>query len=371
MFDFEELNRYARHLSLPEIGLEGQGRLKEARVLVVGAGGLGSPVLLYLAAAGVGHIGIIDGDVVDTGNLQRQVLYTMEDVGKSKAESAKKRLEALNAHIKVTAYPFFLTRENALEIITEYQIIADGTDNFATRYLVNDACVIAGKVNVYGSIRRFEGQVAVFNALNEDNTRGPNYRDLFPTPPMPGAILNCAEEGVLGVLPGIIGAMQANEVIKLIIDFGKSLAGSVALFDAAGFSLRVIKLQQTTSTNISTLIDYDLFCHTPQPSSINKIRPDQLYQLLKNREPIQLIDVRRAEEHAAYNIGGVVIPVADMEHARDRISKEKMTVLYCQSGSRSQSALQILQQSGGYELLFSLEGGLDAWLRNKDTFDKQ
>lgn len=371
MFDSDELNRYARHLSLPEIGLEGQVRLKEARVLVVGAGGLGSPVLLYLAAAGVGHIGIIDGDVVDVSNLQRQVLYTMEEVGKPKAESAKKRLEALNPYIEIIAYPFALMRENALKIIKEYQIIVDGTDNFATRYLVNDACVIAGKMNVYASISRFEGQVAVFNALNEDGTRGPNYRDLFPTPPMPGATLNCAEEGVLGVLPGIIGAMQASEVIKLVTDFGETLAGKVALFDAGSFSLRVIKLQRTTSVSISTLIDYDLFCNTQQLPSANKMLPEQLYQLLKNKEPVQLIDVRQPEEHNAYNIGGISIPVADIAQEAHRISKEKITILYCQTGNRSQSALQTLQRLGGYKLLFSLEGGINAWLRDKTIFEEK
>lgn len=366
IFSQAELDHYARHLSLAEIGLEGQMRLKKARVLVVGAGGLGSPVLLYLAAAGVGHIGIVDSDVVDASNLQRQVLYTMADMGKPKAEAAKKRLEALNPHIEVRAYPVALVRENALPILENYDLVADGTDNFATRYLVNDACVLAGKVNVYASISRFEGQVAVFNFLNEDGTRSPNYRDLFPTPPAAGTVLNCAEEGVLGVLGGMIGSMQASEVIKLITNFGEPLAGKLALFDATTFSLRVIKLQRTTHTSITTLIDYDLFCNHLPPEELNRITILQLHELMENNTPVQLIDVRQPEEHQSYNIGGISIPLSDIENAVKLISKEKITILYCQSGSRSLEALRVLMRLDDYKNLFSLQGGIKAWLADKN-----
>ncbi|MFN7120227.1 MAG: molybdopterin-synthase adenylyltransferase MoeB [Saprospiraceae bacterium] len=366
LFSEAEQVRYARHFSLPEIGLEGQRKLKAARVLVVGAGGLGSPVLLYLAAAGVGHIGIVDGDVVDASNLQRQVLYTMADIGKSKAEAAKERLQALNPHIDIVAYPFALTRDNALNIVENYDIIADGTDNFMTRYLVNDACVITGKVNVYASVSRFTGQVAVFNVQHADGTRSPNYRDIFPKPPAAGTVLNCAEEGILGVLPGIIGSMQANEVIKMITGVGETLIGKLALYDAAAFSLQVINIGRTTNMMVSVLIDYDLFCnHLPLPT-VNKVTPQHLQQFINEGKDIQLIDVRQPEEHAVYNIGGMLIPLGDIAHAANMISQEKIVIFYCQSGSRSAEAVRILQlQRDRCENLFSLEGGINAW-RNKE-----
>ena len=231
----EELARYSRHIVIPEFNIEGQKKLKAAKVLVVGSGGLGSPLLLYLTAAGVGNIGIIDHDVVDDSNLQRQVLFTVNDIGQSKAETAKTRLQQLNPHVNFTVYNEALTSKNALRIIENYDIVADGTDNFPTRYLVNDACVLSNKINVYASIFRFEGQVSVFNFLKEDEERGPNYRDLFPTPPPPGMVPSCAEGGVLGVLPGIIGSMQASEVIKIITGIGEPLVGRLFLYDAASF----------------------------------------------------------------------------------------------------------------------------------------
>lgn len=362
MFSSAEQNRYARHFSLPEIGVEGQQKLKAARVLVVGAGGLGSPVLLYLAAAGVGHIGIIDGDVVDASNLQRQVLYNMNDIGKSKAEAAKERLVLLNPYIHITAYPFSLTRDNALDIFQQYDIIADGTDNFATRYLVNDACVMNGKVNVYASVSRFEGQVAVFNYLYQDGSRGPNYRDLFPTPPAPGTVLNCAEEGILGVLPGIIGSMQANEIIKIITDVGEPLAGKIALFDAATFTLQVIKIRATTNVIIKALIDYDYFCNISDFSNVNTITPHQLQMLIESNKDFQLIDVRQPAEYQQYHIGGTLIPLADIKEAAHLINREKTVILYCQSGSRSVLAIKELLQLDDYKNLFSLEGGINNWL---------
>lgn len=366
LFSKTELNRYARHISLAEIGQEGQKKLKAARVLVVGAGGLGCPVLLYLAAAGVGHIGIVDGDVVDASNLQRQVLYTMADVGKPKVEAAKERLLAFNPFITITAYPFALAREHALEILESYDIVADGTDNFATRYLVNDAAVLAGKVNVYASVSRFEGQIAVFNQLNQDGSRGPNYRDLFPTPPSAGAVLNCAEEGILGVLPGIIGSMQASEVIKIITEVGESLNGKLALFDAATFSLQIIKLPKTTNIVINELIDYDVFCNNKPTASVNSITPHQLHQWINEGKDIQLIDVRQPSEHQADNIGGILIPLADIHHATHLINREKIVILYCQTGNRSIEAIRTInQQMGSYNNLFSLEGGINAWRKQQ------
>lgn len=358
-----EKRRYARHLSLQEVGLEGQERLKAAKVLVVGAGGLGCPVLLYLTAAGVGHIGIVDGDVVDESNLQRQVLYTMEDIGKLKAEAAKKRLEALNPHIAVTAYPFAFTRENALEMVENYDIIADGTDNFATRYLVNDACVLTGKINVYASIHRFEGQVAVFNFPNADGTHGPNYRDLFPTPPLPGAVLNCEQEGVLGVLGGIIGSMQANEIIKIITKVGTSLAGKLALFDAAHFAMQVIQLQPVSNAEILELIDYEVFCNEIPSLDKKAITIRQLQQMIMENIDFQLIDVRQPHEHEAFNLGGISIPLADIEAVTPFIANNKKVILYCQSGNRSAKALDILSKRGVTADVYHLEGGIQAWLR--------
>lgn len=360
-FSQEELKQYARHFSLDEIGIKGQLRLKNARVLVIGAGGLGCPALLYLAAAGVGHLGIVDGDVVEMSNLQRQILYTIHDIGKPKAIAAKERLEALNPSIHITAYPVAFSRENALLMVADYDIIADGTDNFPTRYLVNDACVLASKTNVYASVSRFEGQVAVFNAANEDGTRGPNYRDLFSTPPAPGTVLNCAEEGILGVLPGIIGSMQANEIIKLITGVGKSLNGKIALYDAATLSMQVIKIRSVTNVTVTELIDYELYCNQPPLQEVNKISPYQLQALIKAGAAIQLIDVRQPKEHQTYNIGGILIPLDDLKHAAHLVSREKKVILYCQSGSRSMHALAELKKQGNYDNVFSLEGGIAAW----------
>ncbi len=362
LFSEAELNRYARHLSLAAIGLEGQQKLKKARVLVVGVGGLGSPVLLYLAAAGVGHLGVLDGDVVDASNLQRQVLYTVQDVGQPKALAAKARLELLNPHIEITAYPFNLSKDNALDLFEKYDIVTDGTDNFATRYLVNDAAVLTGKVNVYGSVSRFEGQVAVFNQLNPDGTRGANYRDLFPTPPGAGAVLNCADEGILGVLPGIIGSMQANEVIKIITGVGEALNGKLALFDAAHLALTIVTIPRTSQVVIKELIDYELFCNAVSISEVNTITPPQLQQWIEEGKDIQLIDVRQLSEHQADNIGGILIPLADIHQFIHLINREKITILYCRSGSRSAAAFHRIKQQGGYcENLFSLEGGIQAW----------
>ncbi len=359
----EELNRYARHISLSEMGVEGQEKLKAARVLIIGAGGLGCPVLLYLAAAGVGHIGIVDGDVVDVSNLQRQVLYTMEDIGQSKAIVAKKRLEALNPYINITVYPFILTKENALEIIKKYEIIVDGTDNFPARYLIDDACVLTNKINIYASVHRFEGQVAVFNIPNADGTRGATYRDLFPTPPTLGTVLNCAEEGIIGVLPGIIGSLQANEVIKIITGIGEPLAGKIALFDAANFTIRVIKLKKTTNAVITELIDYDYFCNQNHLPVINTITVHQLQQMMQDSIDFQLIDVRESNEHAQFNLGGILIPLPILLQKQELIPKDKSVMFYCQSGNRSIAAIQDLTKQGNHSAMhfYTLEGGVNAW----------
>jgi len=358
-----EYSRYARHLSLPDFGLEGQRKLKATKVLVVGAGGLGSPVLLYLAAAGIGHIGIVDFDRIDETNLQRQVLYTVQDVGASKAKKAQARIQALNPHIEVTIYDTPLTKTNALEVIQHYDIVADGTDNFPTRYLVNDACVLAGKVNVYASIFRFEGQVSVFNFLHPNGERGPNYRDIFPSPPPPDLVPNCAEGGVLGVLPGIIGSMQACEVIKVAADIGEPLAGKLFLFDAATFTSRTLNIRKTSEVKIEKLIDYDAFCNPAQKKEqeVKSITVQELQQIINDDQDLQLIDVRQAYELEIAHIGGIHIPLNEIEQASDQIDRQRKVVLYCRSGKRSRQAIQKLKKLAAFENLFNLEGGILAW----------
>jgi adenylyltransferase/sulfurtransferase len=363
-----EYTRYARHLSLPEFGLEGQRRLKAAKVLVVGAGGLGSPVLLYLAAAGVGRIGIVEFDCIDETNLQRQVLYSVPDVGKSKAEKARERILALNPHIEVRVYQTALTSENALDIIREYDIVADGTDNFPTRYLVNDACVLAGKVNVYASIFRFEGQVAVFNYLFPDGARGPNYRDIFPTPPPPDLVPNCAEGGVLGVLPGIIGSMQACEVIKVAAGVGQPLAGKLFLFDAASFTSRTLNIRKNSEVKIEKLIDYEAFCNPAQKATtaVGSITVRELKHWMQEGTDFQLIDVREAYEREIATIGGRHIPLAAIVEQADQIDRKKRVVFYCRSGKRSRQAIKKLQKLTPFDNLFNLEGGILAWADEVD-----
>lgn len=358
----EERAFYARHLTLSDLGLEGQMRLKSARVLVVGAGGLGSPLLLYLAAAGVGHIGIVDGDVISLSNLHRQVLYTIDDIGKPKAEIARKRLQSLNPHIKIDIFPNFITNDNALEIIKQYDIIADGTDNFPTRYLINDACILANKVNVYASIFKFEGQVSVFNQLLSDGTCSPNYRDLYPTPPAPDAVPNCAEAGVLGVLPGIIGCIQANEIIKIITNIGETLAGKLLIFDTLEMNSHILKIKKTfNNADIKNLIDYESFCSTLLPHKVPSISVAQLYNLQKNNTDFQLIDVREPHEYDQYNLGGILIPLAEVAKNLHKISKEKKVVIYCQSGKRSKEAVKlILDINSGFDI-YNLEGGVMAY----------
>lgn len=356
----EELQRYARHFVLPEFGLEGQKKLKQAKVLVVGAGGLGSPVLLYLAAAGVGKLGIVDDDVVDISNLQRQVLYGVADIGRAKVEVAQQKLQALNPTIEIEIYAMRLTIDNVLDLIAPYDIVVDGTDNFPTRYLVNDACVLGNKINVYGSIFRYEGQVSVFNYPYQDGSRGPNYRDLFPVPPAPDTVPNCAEGGVLGVLPGIVGSMQANEVIKLIVGKGEPLVGRLFLFDAFTFTSHNLKFAKTSNTAITELSVLEDYCEVPT-ASIAEITAAELANWKKQRIDFQLVDVREPHEYALHHLGGVLIPLFTLLENTHQISKELPVVVHCKSGARSTQAIQLLQEQLGYQNLYNLKGGIMAW----------
>lgn len=363
-FSKEELERYSRHLIIPEFNIEGQRKLKSAKVLVVGTGGLGSPLLLYLTAAGVGNIGIVDFDVVDESNLQRQVLFSVDDVGRPKVEAAKARLEKLNPHVNFKTYNIQLTSENALDIIADYDVVADGTDNFPTRYLVNDACVILGKTNVYASIFRFEGQVSVFNHTGKDGVTGPHYRDLFPTPPPPGLVPSCAEGGVIGVLPGIIGSLQANEVLKVISGIGDPLAGRLFLFDALSFETRIMKIHKNPDTpEVKELIDYDFFCGIGgevKEDTVPEITVEELEKLTNTGADFQLIDVREPYEYEIANLGGELIPLNTVMDHVDRIHSDKKVVVHCRSGKRSADAIKLLEKKGFTNLL-NLKGGILAW----------
>jgi sulfur-carrier protein adenylyltransferase/sulfurtransferase len=369
-FSKEELARYNRHIIIPEFGLEAQQKLKAAKVLVVGSGGLGSPVLLYLAAAGVGTLGIIDFDVVDDSNLQRQILFGVESIGVPKVEAARQRLLALNPHIRIKLYNEQLTSNNALDIIKEYDVVADGTDNFPTRYLVNDACVLTGKPNIYASIFQFEGQVSVFNYRNAKGETGPNYRDLYPTPPPPGLVPSCAEGGVLGVLPGIIGSMQASEVIKVITGVGENLSGRFFIFDALNFETRTFKISRRDDNPISgknptikELIDYEQFCQMKAVENpIKEISAKDLYDWQVKGEKFQLIDVREPHEFDIVNLGGELIPLATVSANADRIDKDKKVVLHCKMGGRSAKAIRELEEKYGFNNLYNLKGGILAYI---------
>lgn len=370
-FSKEELIRYNRHILLPEFGEEGQRKLKNASVLVIGAGGLGSPVLLYLTAAGVGNIGIADFDDVDLSNLQRQVLFSEGDVGESKASTALKRLKELNPHISINLHKEKITSKNALEVIKDYDIIADGSDNFPTRYLINDSCVILDKPYVYASIYRHEGQVSVFNFIDAEGQRGPNYRDLFPVPPPPNMVPSCAEGGVIGVLAGIIGSMQANEVIKIIAGIGTTLSGRLFIIDTLSFETQTIKLGLgRTHTEIKELIDYDEFCNmnnNNSPYEVNELTVQELDEMIKKGADFELIDVRTEFEHHIANIGGKIMPLEDIVNHVDEISREKQVVLYCKVGIRSMEAILHLQGVYEFENLYNLKGGINAWATEIDN----
>lgn len=378
-FSPEELARYSRHIILPDFNIEGQKKLKKGKVLVIGTGGLGAPLLLYLAAAGVGTIGMVDFDVVDDSNLQRQVLFTRNDIGEPKVLAAKKRLEALNPYIKFVAHQTALTSENAMDIIKDYDVIADGTDNFPTRYLVNDACVLLGKVNVYASIYRFEGQATVFNYKNKLGELGPNYRDLFPTPPPPGLVPSCAEGGVLGVLPGILGSIQASEVIKVISGVGEPLNGRLFLFDAATFETRTLKIKRRKDNPLNGehptqkgLIDYQQFCGFERPGDhleklpVKSINVKQLHSLINQKADIQIVDVREAYEYEIANIHGELMPKSEVTSHVQKIAKDKQVIVHCRSGKRSADVIELLQEKYGFENLYNLEGGILAWAKEID-----
>lgn len=368
-----EILRYSRHLIMPEVGMEGQLKLKAGKVLTIGAGGLGSPLALYLAAAGVGTIGMVDFDVVDLTNLQRQVLHSTDAVGKPKLESARERLQALNPEVQVKLYETKLTSENALEIIKDYEVVADGTDNFPTRYLVNDACVLLGKPNVYGSIFRFEGQASVFGMPD-----GPCYRCLYPEPPPPGLVPSCAEGGVLGILPGIIGVIQATETVKLLLGTGEPLAGRLLLYDALRMSFRELKLRKDPNCPICSehrtihkLIDYNQFCGVdtqPQPSlpSDWEIDPVQLKQLLDKRDSLFLLDVREPHEWDICRIPGAhLIPLGRLPSRMNQLNSADNIVAYCRSGVRSGKAVDLLRKSG-FQRIKNLKGGILAWADKVD-----
>jgi molybdopterin/thiamine biosynthesis adenylyltransferase/rhodanese-related sulfurtransferase len=370
-FSKEELGRYNRHIIIPGFGIASQQKLKEAKVLVIGSGGLGSPALLYLTAAGVGTIGIVDFDLVDDSNLQRQVLFDVREIGQPKVEAARKRLEALNPHVQIKIYNAHLNSENALDILRDYDVIADGTDNFPTRYLVNDACVLLDKPNVYASIFQFEGQVSVFNLRLKDGRRGPNYRDLYPSPPPPGLVPSCAEGGVLGVLPGIIGSMQALEVIKIITGLGEPLSGRLFLFDALQFETRTFRVSPRADNPISgshpeikALVDYEQFCgmKAVEEKPIKELSARELYDLQVRGEKFQLIDVREPHEYQIVQIGGELIPVGTITEHADQIRRDRKVILHCKSGARSARAIRELESKFGFENLYNLTGGILAYI---------
>jgi len=364
----EEVLRYSRHLIMPEVGMEGQLKLKQARVLLIGTGGLGAPLGLYLAAAGVGQIGLVDFDVVDFTNLQRQVLFGSSDVGRPKISAAADRLRNLNPAIRIDPIEARLSSENALELFRDYDIIVDGTDNFPTRYLVNDACVLLGKPNVYGSIFRFEGQITVFGY-----PEGPCYRCLYPEPPPPGLVPSCAEGGVLGVLPGIVGTIQAAETLKLIIGKGQPLVGRLLLFDALGMKFRELKLRKNpdcsvcgTHPSVKKLIDYAEFCGIrgeEAPSTVTnipEITPKEFKSRLDRGDDLYILDVREPHEFQICNLHGHLIPLGELPRRVHELDSSREIVAHCRSGKRSAEAVQFLQKAG-FRKIWNLKGGILAW----------
>ena len=370
----EEIARYSRHLIMPEVALDGQKQLKAAKVLTVGTGGLGSPLALYLAAAGVGTIGIVDFDVVDESNLQRQIIHGTSDVGRPKVESAYDRLEDINPNVEVRVHEEALTSENALEIFEDYDVIVDGTDNFPTRYLVNDACVLLGKPNVYGSIFRFEGQASVFYA-----EEGPCYRCLYPEPPPPGLVPSCAEGGVLGILPGAIGTIQATETVKLILGIGEPLIGRLLLYDALGMSFREMKLRKDPncpvcgeSPTVTGLIDYQEFCGIPQAQAaeerngVPEISVGELKSKLDNGDDINVLDVREPHEYEFANIGVRLIPLGELPQRLVELDRDENFAIHCKTGARSAKAVKLLQ-GAGFENVYNVKGGITAWSEEIDS----
>jgi sulfur-carrier protein adenylyltransferase/sulfurtransferase len=370
----EEILRYSRHLIMPEVGMEGQLKLKKAKVLLIGTGGLGAPLGLYLAAAGVGKLGLVDFDVVDFTNLQRQVTFGTSDVGKAKSAAARARLSNLNPDIQVEAFETKLTSENALELFKDFDIIVDGTDNFPTRYLVNDACVLLGKPNVYGSIFRFEGQVTIFGMPG-----GPCYRCLYPEPPPPGLVPSCAEGGVLGVLPGIVGSIQAMETIKLILGTGRNLTGRLLLFDALEMGFREFKLRKNPKCpmcgehrTINKLIDYYEFCgvrgeEAPAPDlKVPEITPRELKTRLDRGDDLFILDVREPHEYQICNLRGHLIPLGELPRRVHELDSSREIVAHCRSGKRSAEAVDFLRKAG-FRKILNLKGGILAWSDEVDA----
>jgi molybdopterin/thiamine biosynthesis adenylyltransferase/rhodanese-related sulfurtransferase len=371
----EEILRYSRHLIMPEVTMEGQKKLKAARVLCVGTGGLGSPLALYLTAAGVGTLGLVDFDVVDYTNLQRQVLHSTADVGRLKLDSAIDKLKALNPFVEIKRFDTYLNSQNALQIIKDFDIVADGTDNFATRYLVNDACVLSGKPNVYASIFRFEGQASIFGAKD-----GPCYRCLYPEAPPPGLVPSCAEGGVLGVLPGLLGVMQATEVIKLILGVGEPLIGRLVLVDALAMRFREMRIRKNPECpvcgahpTVTELIDYNQFCgvrgeesEASTSTKIPEIQVEEFKRRLDAGEDLYILDVREPHEYQICNIHGHLIPLGDLPKRVHELDSSLEIVVHCKSGARSAKAVDFLRQSG-FKRVTNLTGGILAWADRIDT----
>ncbi len=388
----DEIQRYSRHLILPEVGMEGQLKLKAARVLCVGAGGLGSPLAMYLAAAGVGTLGIVDFDVVDASNLHRQIIHFTQDVGRPKLTSAEEKVHGINPNVTVRKFETRLTSANALEIFKDFDVIVDGTDNFPTRYLINDACVLSGKPNVYGSIFRFEGQASIFAApATEGRQQGPCYRCVYPEPPPPGMVPSCAEGGVLGILPGLVGLIQATETIKLITGLGEPLIGRLLLIDALAMRFREMKLRKNpdcpicgTKRTITKLIDYEQFCGvgaTPasqspspektqtMPNALPEMTVEELKSKLDAKENIFVLDVREPHEYQICNLGDYgakLIPMGDVQKRQQELDPEQHIVVHCRSGVRSAKVVDFLRQQG-FEKVQNLAGGILAWA---DRIDK-
>ena len=369
----DEIARYSRHLIMPEVALDGQKKLKAARVLTVGTGGLGSPLALYLAAAGIGTLGIVDFDVVDESNLQRQIIHGTSDVGRPKVESARDKIKDINPNVEVVVHEEALTSENALSIFADYDVIVDGTDNFPTRYLVNDACVLLGKPNVYGSIFRFEGQASVFWA-----EEGPCYRCLYPEPPPPGLVPSCAEGGVLGILPGAIGVVQATEAVKLILGIGEPLIGRLMLYDALGMSFREMKLRKDPgcpicgeNPTVTELIDYEEFCGIPQANAaeekngVPEITVSELKSKLDKGEPIKVLDVREPHEYEVANIGVKLVPLGELPQRLAEFDRDENFAVHCKTGGRSARAVKLLQDAG-FGNVYNVKGGITAWSEEID-----
>jgi molybdopterin/thiamine biosynthesis adenylyltransferase/rhodanese-related sulfurtransferase len=369
----EEIRRYSRHLIMPEVALEGQKKLKAARVLTIGAGGLGSPLAMYLAAAGVGTIGVVDFDVVDESNLQRQIIHGTSDLGRPKLQSAKEKLEDINPNVKVETFEEALSSENALDIFRDFDIIVDGTDNFPTRYLVNDACVLTGKPNVYGSIFRFEGQASVFWA-----EEGPCYRCLYPEPPPPGLVPSCAEGGVLGILPGAIGTIQATETVKLILGIGEPLIGRLLLYDALGMRFREMKLRKDPNCpicgenpTVTELIDYQEFCGIPQAqaaaqqNAVPEISVRELKEKLDRGENVYVLDVREPHEYEIANLGARLLPLGELPERLHELDQNAEIAVHCKTGGRSAKAVKLLKDAG-FANVYNVKGGITAWSEEID-----